>query len=134
MFVPFFPNVFVNFFTFLFLIFNRCHSNILFFLPIQIHVLPTGIQYFADYLMTGSVPPPFSAAPACEVIPCSYYNTAVIIFSYKIKDYPWKDHLWEIMFKSTIFNNCLIFFTIHISHHPLRTLYIRSSTFITLCL
>jgi hypothetical protein len=28
-----------------------------FFLPIQIHVLPNGFQYFADYLMIGAPPP-----------------------------------------------------------------------------
>jgi hypothetical protein len=38
-----------------FLIFNRSLDYFIFFLPIQIHVLPTGIQYFADYLMTGVV-------------------------------------------------------------------------------
>ena len=34
-------------------VFNRCHSTILFSLPIPIHVLPTEFQYFVDYLMTG---------------------------------------------------------------------------------
>ena len=36
-----------------------------FFLPIQIHVLPTGIQYFADYITTGGGGGgAFSAGPA----------------------------------------------------------------------